>query len=74
MDVAAEFMAAIINAFEANKRLADRAVLPRGQRAEALARYAAAYACRLEKHVLEDPFQWYNFYDFWRPAGPTDPA
>ena len=56
------------------ERLADRAVLPRGQRAEALARYAAAYACRLEKHVLEDPFQWYNFYDFWRPAGPTDPA
>jgi predicted LPLAT superfamily acyltransferase len=56
------------------ERLADRAVLPRGQRGEALARYAAAYACRLEKHVLEDPFQWYNFYDFWRPAGPTDPA
>jgi hypothetical protein len=26
MDIAAEFMAAIINAFEANKRLADRAV------------------------------------------------
>lgn len=26
MDLAAEFMAAIINAFEANKRLADRAV------------------------------------------------
>src|ERR1051325_6315639 len=26
MDIAAEFMAAIVNAFEANKRLADRAV------------------------------------------------
>jgi hypothetical protein len=26
MDIAAEFMAASINAFEANKRLADRAV------------------------------------------------
>ena len=26
MDIAAEFMAATINAFEANKRLADRAV------------------------------------------------
>src|SRR5262249_33308836 len=26
MDIAAEFMAAVINAFEANKRLADRAV------------------------------------------------
>ena len=28
MDIAAEFMTAIINAFEANKRLADRAVEP----------------------------------------------
>ena len=26
MDIAAEFMAATINAFEANKRMADRAV------------------------------------------------
>jgi predicted LPLAT superfamily acyltransferase len=53
------------------ERLADRIVLPRGRRPEALAAYAAAYAARLEKHVLADPFQWYNFYDFWRPAGPT---
>lgn len=50
------------------EKLADRIVLPRGKRTEALAAYAAAYAARLEKHVLEDPFQWYNFYDFWRPA------
>jgi predicted LPLAT superfamily acyltransferase len=50
------------------ERLAERIVLPRGRRTEALADYAAAYAARLEKHVLEDPFQWYNFYDFWRPA------
>jgi predicted LPLAT superfamily acyltransferase len=55
------------------ERLADRIVLPRGRRGEALAAYAAAYAARLEKHVLEDPFQWYNFYDFWRPSGSTVP-
>ncbi len=54
------------------EELADRVVLPRGRRAEALAGYVAAYASRLEKHVLEDPFQWYNFYDFWRPAGSTE--
>jgi predicted LPLAT superfamily acyltransferase len=53
--------------------LADRIVLPRGRRAEALAGYVAAYAARLEKHVLEDPFQWYNFYDFWRPSDSTEP-
>ena len=51
------------------EHFADRVVLPRGRRVEALAGYAAAYARRLEKHVLEDPFQWYNFYDFWRPSG-----
>ena len=56
------------------EQLAERAILPRGRRAEALARYAAAYASRLEKHVLDDPFQWYNFYDFWRPSGPTEPS
>jgi predicted LPLAT superfamily acyltransferase len=55
------------------ERLAERIVLPRGRRGEALAAYAAAYAARLEKHVLEDPFQWYNFYDFWRPSGSTVP-
>jgi predicted LPLAT superfamily acyltransferase len=55
------------------ERLADRIVLPRGRRPEALAAYAATYAARLEKHVLEDPFQWYNFYDFWRPSDSTAP-
>ena len=55
------------------ERLADRIVLPRGRRGEELAAYAATYAARLEKHVLEDPFQWYNFYDFWRPSGSTVP-
>ena len=55
------------------ERLAERIVLPRGRRGEALAAYAATYAARLEKHVLEDPFQWYNFYDFWRPSGSTVP-
>jgi predicted LPLAT superfamily acyltransferase len=45
---------------------ADRIVLPRGRRDVALADYAQTYATRLEKHVLSDPYQWYNFYDFWR--------
>jgi predicted LPLAT superfamily acyltransferase len=54
------------------ERFADRIVLPRGRRVEALAGYVAAYAARLEMHVLEDPFQWYNFYDFWRPASSTE--
>jgi predicted LPLAT superfamily acyltransferase len=54
------------------ERFADRLVLPRGGRAQAMAAYAEAYASRLEKHVLEDPLQWYNFYDFWQPARTID--
>jgi predicted LPLAT superfamily acyltransferase len=26
----------------------------------------------LEKHCLEDPWQWYNFYNFWKKTGETD--
>jgi predicted LPLAT superfamily acyltransferase len=44
---------------------ADRVVLPRGGREAALAGYAARYAEWLEFQVRQDPFQWYNFFDFW---------
>jgi predicted LPLAT superfamily acyltransferase len=44
---------------------ADHIDLPRGNRAGALAQYAARYATRLEEHVRRAPFQWYNFFDFW---------
>jgi predicted LPLAT superfamily acyltransferase len=50
------------------ERFAERIVLPRGRRDVALAGYVQEYAARLEKHVLSDPYQWYNFYDFWRSA------
>lgn len=50
---------------------ADEIVLPRKARAEALAGYAALYARQLERHCLQQPLQWYNFYDFWAapPSG-----
>lgn len=47
------------------EKFADEVVLPRKARAEALAGYAALYAQRLERHCLQQPLQWYNFYDFW---------
>ena len=47
------------------ERFAERIVLPRGQRESVLAGHAARYAERLQAHVIADPFQWYNFYDFW---------
>jgi predicted LPLAT superfamily acyltransferase len=49
---------------------AERVVLPRGQRKQAIAELAAAYAARLEQHCRRRPFQWYNFFDFWAQRGP----
>jgi predicted LPLAT superfamily acyltransferase len=47
------------------ERFAERIVLPRQGRDAALAGHAAHYAARLQAHAIADPFQWYNFYDFW---------
>jgi predicted LPLAT superfamily acyltransferase len=54
------------------ERFADRIVLPRGRRNEALADYAARYAQRLEVQALADPYQWYNFFDFWAAPARVD--
>jgi predicted LPLAT superfamily acyltransferase len=44
---------------------AERLVLPRKERAAALARYVQAYAERLEGYARRAPYNWFNFYDFW---------
>jgi predicted LPLAT superfamily acyltransferase/glycosyltransferase involved in cell wall biosynthesis len=46
-------------------KLADRVVLPRKNRDEALAHYAALFAERLAAFAQRYPLQWYNFFDFW---------
>ncbi|MBR9970181.1 glycosyltransferase family 2 protein [Magnetospirillum sulfuroxidans] len=50
---------------------AARVALPRGQRTEALRQLIQAYAARLEQHSRLDPYQWYNFFDFWAKGGTT---
>ncbi len=47
------------------ERFAERVELPPRSREEAIARYVAAYAARLEYYCREAPLQWFNFYDFW---------
>jgi predicted LPLAT superfamily acyltransferase len=54
------------------ERFAERIALPRGRRDQALADYAARYAARLEAQALADPYQWYNFFDFWARPAPVD--
>jgi len=47
------------------------AVAPNGRDAavrDAVERYAAL----LDRHCRRDPYNWFNFFDFWRaPSGPA---
>lgn len=47
------------------ERFAERVVLPRRARDEAIQRYVGEYAARLESYCRQAPLQWFNFYDFW---------
>lgn len=55
-------------------KLTDRVVLPRRNRNEALESYAREFVRALEHHTKQAPLQWFNFYDFWRPAGLVPPT
>jgi predicted LPLAT superfamily acyltransferase len=48
------------------ERFAEAIDLPRKGRDEALARYVALYAERLEHHARTAPDNWFNFFDFFR--------
>jgi predicted LPLAT superfamily acyltransferase len=45
---------------------ADPVELPRKDRDAALAGYVQKYATRLEHFCRMSPYNWFNFYDFWR--------
>lgn len=47
------------------ERFAQQIDLPHKQRQEALNRYIARYAERLEHYAKSAPFQWFNFFPFW---------
>jgi predicted LPLAT superfamily acyltransferase len=51
---------------------AERIRLPRRDKQAALRDWTARYAQRLESFSLIDPFQWYNFFDFWRMPPPEE--
>jgi predicted LPLAT superfamily acyltransferase len=54
--------------------LSDRIVIPRRDRAALMHEWAARYAARLEHHTRLDPYNWFNFYDFWHRADDPAPA
>jgi predicted LPLAT superfamily acyltransferase len=45
--------------------MAERLIIPRRERAERLVGLMEHYAQRLEHYVRLDPYNWFNFYDFW---------
>lgn len=44
---------------------AERIILPRRDKATTLRDWASRYAGRLEYYARRDPFQWFNFYEYW---------
>jgi predicted LPLAT superfamily acyltransferase len=46
--------------------VADFSGVERGARDAALREAVARYAARLEHYAREAPYNWFNFFDFWR--------
>ena len=55
--------------------LADFSATPAGQRQAAIEAAVTRYAALLEQYCHSDPYNWFNFFDFWRsPAPASTPA
>lgn len=50
------------------EKFSDGITLPRGDREGAVQRHAQHFADRLTHYVLQAPYQWYNFFNFWDAA------
>jgi len=51
------------------EQLAERVVLPRRGRREAVRELVGRFAARLAAECRAAPLQWFNFYPFWAPPG-----
>lgn len=54
--------------------LAERVLLPRARRDQALAEYAGLFAQQLERMLRRAPYDWFNFFPFWDQGAPACPA
>jgi len=52
---------------------ADRIKIPRRNRNAPLEEWTHRYVRRLEHYCESDPYQWFNFFDFWRQAETIPP-
>ena len=49
--------------------LVDFSALERSERDAAIAKAQQVYVARLEQHCRQAPYNWFNFFDFWRRHG-----
>lgn len=54
------------------ENFSDLLELPRRARKAELRAVAQRYATRLEHHVRQDPYNWFNWHDFWNLDGSAD--
>jgi predicted LPLAT superfamily acyltransferase len=50
------------------ERMAERIVLPRATRQQAIDAWVAHYAAWIEARLRESPYDWFNFFPFWDQA------
>ena len=53
---------------------AEHISIPRNERTALLNEWAAKFAARLEHYTRLDPYNWFNFYDFWHRPDDVAPA
>ncbi|HTV97403.1 MAG TPA: hypothetical protein VME42_15470 [Steroidobacteraceae bacterium] len=54
--------------------IADFARIPPGGRDAAVTSAVERYAALLDRYCRSDPYNWFNFYDFWRRPDHSSPA
>jgi predicted LPLAT superfamily acyltransferase len=50
----------------ATERFAPAVVIPRSERVKYAEELATRYAAALERQCLRTPYQWFNFFEYWR--------
>jgi predicted LPLAT superfamily acyltransferase len=56
------------------EELADFSATPAKDRDAAVRAAIHSYAATLERYCRSDPYNWFNFFDFWRPPAPALPT
>ena len=50
------------------EQIADFSSIDRGERDAAIRVAVEKYVATLERHCRAQPYNWFNFYDFWKSA------